>query len=384
MHLPAAHIRGTRIAFAGRLAAMTRREAYPAVRRLGATPTSNVSRRTALLIVGSRRLPIRPDGRVTRALERAEELRTEGADIAILSETRFLELIGWSDPAADATPKTYPAQQVAELVGITPDRLARWEQAGLVRSSEERYDFQDIVSLQNIAALVRGGARLETISRSLHGLTEVLPEVERPLAQLHIVLASPDEVLAQVGETLIAPDGQQYFAFDDAPDDDADTDRFTPGASVLPGHSAEELFEAALDLEDEDQLDAAAATYRRVMALQPDWADAYFNLGNVLGAAGRHEAAEEMFRLALAHDPDNELAWYNLADALQEQDRPELAVDALRHALQLRPDFADAHFNLASCLTQIGTREDAARHWRAYITLDPDSQWARIARRNLL
>ncbi len=376
-----------RIAFAGRLASMTRREAYAAVRRLGATPTSNVSRRTAMLIVGSRRLPIRADGRVTGALERAEELRESGADIHILSESRFLELIGLTDPAEPLEAKSFPAEQVAELVGVDADMLARWEQAGLIRSADGRYDFQDIVSLQNIAALVRNGARLETISQSLRGLTSVLPEVERPLAQLHIVLASPDEVLAHVGDNLIAPDGQQYFDFDE---DEAGANPVPPTADARAVHalhhpeSAEELFEAALDLEDDDALDAAAANYRRVIALQPDWADAYFNLGNVLGASGRHEAAEEMFRLTLAHDPENELAWYNLADSLQEQDRPDIAVDALRRAVALRPDFADAHFNLASCLTQIGTRAEAARHWRAYITLDPDSQWARIARRNLL
>jgi len=43
-------------------------------------------------------------------------------------------------------------------------------------------------------------------------------------------------------------------------------------------------------------------------------------------------------------------AWYNLSDLLDEQGRSQAAVDCLRHALEAAPDYADAMFNLALLL----------------------------------
>src|SRR5690606_30950180 len=75
-------------------------------------------------------------------------------------------------------------------------------------------DFQDIVSLQTVASLVRRGVKPDDIQRSLTNLADILPGTERPLAQLQIVAAEPGELLAQVGEALIAPDGQQMLPFE--------------------------------------------------------------------------------------------------------------------------------------------------------------------------
>jgi hypothetical protein len=49
----------------------------------------------------------------------------------------------------------------------------------------------------------------------------------------------------------------------------------------------------------------------------------------------------------------------------------------------MAPSFADAHFNLAVCLQKIGREEETSRHWKAFLKLDPNSQWAEVARRQL-
>jgi tetratricopeptide (TPR) repeat protein len=41
-------------------------------------------------------------------------------------------------------------------------------------------------------------------------------------------------------------------------------------------------------------------------------------------------------------------AWYNLSDLLDEQGRSEAAIDCLRKALRAAPAYIDAIFNLAS------------------------------------
>jgi tetratricopeptide (TPR) repeat protein len=42
-------------------------------------------------------------------------------------------------------------------------------------------------------------------------------------------------------------------------------------------------------------------------------------------------------------------AWYNLADLLDDQGLCEAAIECLRKALVVAPDYIDAVFNLARC-----------------------------------
>ncbi len=390
-----AGVRGERVAFTGRLASMTRREAHGAVKRAGGVAAGTVSRRTTLLVVGSRGLPILPDGRVTRSLERAETLRRDGAPIRIVGEDEFLAMLrgGGAGPSgAGAGGKSFELAKVAAAVGVEPATIERWEHLGLLRSHDGLYDFQDIVSLQSIAALVRSGARPDVIRRSLAGLSSVLPDVDRPLAQLKIVVASSGDLLAQIGGSLIDPQGQQHLDFDrrtaslrgDTALAEVKPEAFASGAepASLPD-DPDECFERALLAEEEERHEDAAALYRRAIGLAPGWAEAHFNLANVLRVLERDEGAEEVCRLALSLDPTNELAWYNLADLQEEDGRLEEAAASLRAALRACPSFPDAHFNLASVLERLGDRRAARRHWSAYVRLDPDSEWAAIARDHL-
>jgi tetratricopeptide (TPR) repeat protein len=51
-----------------------------------------------------------------------------------------------------------------------------------------------------------------------------------------------------------------------------------------------------------------------------------FNLGNMLRANGRKAEAEAALRAATRADPTFAEAWYNLSDLLDQQGRPEAAI----------------------------------------------------------
>jgi tetratricopeptide (TPR) repeat protein len=68
---------------------------------------------------------------------------------------------------------------------------------------------------------------------------------------------------------------------------------------------------------------------------------------------------------------------------LYERGQVSEAIDSFERALASDPSFADAHFNLAMALHESGLVARAREHWEAYLKLDPESQWAEIARRHL-
>src|SRR5690242_396414 len=96
------------VAFTGRLACMTRAEAFELVRQRGGTPSEAVTKRTQVLIVGELGWPLLDDGRPSNKLSRATTL-----GIPIGSERRFREWVGKS--ASDRDQKTYSADQLAAL-----------------------------------------------------------------------------------------------------------------------------------------------------------------------------------------------------------------------------------------------------------------------------
>ncbi len=375
-------LRFARVAFTGRLASMTRREAQAIVRAAGGMPVSSVSHRTSLLVVGMDGWPLLADATVSRKLQQAETLERSGCRIRIVSEADFLEFAGLGERRPELR-KSYPAQHVCELLGLDERTLRRWELFGLIRSHEELYDFQDIVSLQTIAGLIARGVEPATIARSIRGLASVLPGTERPLAQLALVSDHPGELLAELGGQRVAPDGQLMLCYDRAGDGATGVLSGRFGADAAGSATSDDWFERGQALEDEERLEEAQQAYREAVARQSHFPEAHFNLGNVLRGMDRLEGAEERYRMAVAQDPSMEVAWYNLADLLEEDERLDDAIGCLQRALAVSPAFADAHYNLAGLLDRAGRAVDAAVHWEAYLKLDPDSEWAQEARNRL-
>ena len=366
-------LKNARVTFTGKLASMPRREAHRAVIDAGGEPSNQVSRRTSLLVVGLEGWPLLPDGTISNKLRRAEELRGQGAEIRVASEVHFLELLGLEEPASRVE-KTYRAEQICDMVDISPDTLRRWELLSLIESHEGLYDYQDIVSLRTIADLVQDGVRPEVIASNLRRLRSVLPHVDRPLAQLKIVTEGPDSLLAEIGDICLTSDGQLTLDYDDKAAE--------PPIALSRQHdlTAAEWLEQGCEAEEHDRFDQAEHAFRKAIVLEPYCAEAYFNLGNVLREQNRLDASAESFRTANAHDPSFALAHYNLADVLEDQGKLSEAIQALHAAIKVSPAFGDAHFNLAHLYEQAGRQSEARHHWTAYLKLDPNSEYAEAAR----
>jgi tetratricopeptide (TPR) repeat protein len=375
--MEAPSLKQAKVTFTGKTASMTREEAYELVRQAGGEPTHIVSRYTTFVVVGMEGWPLLADGRISNKLKRAEELIRRGHGIRIISEQTFLELTGRKSYHQPLFQKTYRSEEVCKLLKLSTETLQRWEQFGLIRSQDGLYDFQDLVSLRTITELVNRGVRTETIGKSLRALESILPNTDRPLAQLKIVVENPKALLVELGDHLIAPNGQLLINFEPRVRKE--------GTLVAMSEQAtgDEWFEFGQSCEEDENYPEAADAYRKAVTLEPDFPEAHFNLGNVLRVMGQHQAAAQAYRQAIARDPQMATAWYNLADVQEELGEIQSAVRSLQKALEACSNYADAHFNLALCYEKLEQKREANRHWTAYIKLDPTSQWAKIARRHL-
>ena len=344
------------VAFTGRLACMTRAEAFEVVRQRGGTPSQTVTKGTKLLIVGELGWPLLDDGRPSNKLSRASAF-----GIPVASERRFLEWIGKAVP--DDVNKTYSVNQLAALSKLSGDLILKLAQLGLLDERSGRFGFRDLASARQIAKLLADGVRLSEIIHAVGQIRKWLPDVGLANVRLHAGPHYSLEVEQPGGRT--DKNGQFVLA--------VDTSR----------HNLDDLFEQAQSAEEVGDIAEAARLYRTLMKSDPTDASAPFNLGNMLRADGRNVEAEAALRTATRVDPKFSDAWYNLSDLLDEQGRTEAAIECLRTTLRVAPDYADAMFNLALLLQRTNRYAEAADCWRRYLATDCQSEWAKRARRSL-
>jgi tetratricopeptide (TPR) repeat protein len=261
------------------------------------------------------------------------------------------------------------------------------------------FDFQEVATARRLAELLAAGARPEQIEQQLEQLARLVPDIERPLAQLSVIVQGRAILLRQ-GEGLIDTGGQMRLNFRD--DDDLSAAAADPSASdgeserpvLLPigrwlsqrsGDLPEpsELLALAGDLEDSGQMEEAMEMYRVALVAHGPRADVCFRLAELLYLQGDTSGARERYLMTLELDEDYVEARANLGCVLAETGQAELAIAAFEGALSSHPDYPDAHYHLARLLDDLGRFGEAEGHWREFVELAPESPWAEEARTRL-
>ena len=428
---------GLRVAIVGRLASMSRRDAHKLLRGHGAVPVEASDEDVKLLVVGEAGGGLAAVDELAGAGPAAERLRQaiDSGRVSAWSETQLWQRLGLIEEETAAR-RLYTPAMLADLVGVPLSVVRRWHRRGLIRPLREvcrlpYFDFQEVVTARKLAALLAAGMSPQTIERQLTALAKLVPNVERPLAQLSIILRDKD-LLLRAGGGLVDASGQMYMDFDQPLEDEAadswphatlplaaafppaHSEAFTtpmcespqempplaasaqPPASrggllssdptaqpaFCPASSAS-LCQLAMALEDEERLAEAADAYRAAMAAGGPTTEMCFRLAEVLYRMGCLEAACERYYVTLELDEEFVEARANLGCVLAESGRLELAAAAFEGALRFHPDYADAHYHLAQVLNELGRDEEAQTHYRRFLELAPASPWAATARQRV-
>jgi Flp pilus assembly protein TadD len=125
------------------------------------------------------------------------------------------------------------------------------------------------------------------------------------------------------------------------------------------------------------RMEEAEPFYQRAVALDPDFKEAWMNLGLVLLARGRPDEALSCQRQALRLDPDSADAQNNLGMVHYAQGHIAEAESCFRTALRLRPDHANATLNLGSTRQILNHAGEADRLFRRALTLGVDETRAK-------
>lgn len=380
-------LKGRRVAFAGKLAGMNRREAQDLVRQHGGVPVERVDDDPQWIVIGEAELPL---GDVADWFERHDDCRraAESGKCRVITETQLWQELGFVEGERNVH-RLYTPAMLADLLGVSVAVVRRWHRRGLIVPAREvrrlpYFDFQEVATARRLAEMVAAGNTPQQIEKKLAELRKLVPGVERPLAQLSVLLEGKQLLLRQ-GDGLIEPGGQYRFDFELPPADDSPPAAlpFALGPAEGGPVSPDELRAWAAQKDDEGQLEMAAELYRASLVAGGPHAETCFALAELLYRLGDLSAARERYYMAIELDENYVEARSNLGCVLAETGQMELAVAAFEGALAYHRDYPDVHYHLARTLDDLGRRDEADLHWRIFIELSADSPWATAALQRL-
>ena len=116
----------------------------------------------------------------------------------------------------------------------------------------------------------------------------------------------------------------------------------------------------------------ASKMFENAISLNPDYAEAYYNLGVILKQDGQFNTAVGYYKRAIVLLPDYADAHNNLGNTLRELGENDDAIKCYKNVIAINPNYSQAHFNLGSILRELGKLEAAKKSFEAALKINPD------------
>lgn len=270
-------------------------------------------------------------------------------------------------------------RQVRSLYpGITENHLRYLEKWGLLRHQSHvprelrQYTFPDIQAIKQVAAELERGTPLRLILRALAAERQGQLQLD-----FQEGIASSDAPRAKVVALDQHRARREALAARTARDASVPYPLADPQSALAAKYFVEG---SRLDDGEEQNMEKAAAAYRKALIIDPDLVPAIVNLANIHYARDELIEAQALYERAIGLEADCFEAHFNLGNILHDLGRFDRALLCYRDAVALNPSYADAHFYLAVTLEKTGHSPEAKPHWKAYQDLAPEGEWIELAK----
>ncbi len=95
-------------------------------------------------------------------------------------------------------------------------------------------------------------------------------------------------------------------------------------------------------------------------------------MGSALRETGNFREAINYYKRAIALNPSYTDAYYNLALVLQDKDRLDEALDYCQRVVSLKPEFVDGHYSQGFILRRLGRLQEAIACYERAIQREPN------------
>ena len=99
--------------------------------------------------------------------------------------------------------------------------------------------------------------------------------------------------------------------------------------------------------------DQSLKALKKVIELNPNYVDAYYNIGVVLNDQGKIDKAIEAYQRCISLFPNYTDSYINMGQGLRAQGKHEKALEAFITAESIKPDHPEAYFNIGATLKGI-------------------------------
>ena len=254
--------------------------------------------------------------------------------------------------------------------------------------------------MRRLQEMLKTGIPRDRIEQSLSGLRQLLPSVDRPLAQLEILARDSRVVFRDENGLVEARTGQRVLDFEPQPScesaglsselpGDSEETESSDGPSTIPipafgvvaesnpsSWNAEEWFDHGCGLLGDDEVSEAVEAFRMALMSCPDDAEIHFYLASALYRKGNVDGALERYHVAVELDHEYIEAWTQLGCLRFEMGQSQAAIEAFDIALTCHAEYPDAVYHKATALSEMGRADEAIVLWKKYLEFDQDGPWA--------
>ena len=136
--------------------------------------------------------------------------------------------------------------------------------------------------------------------------------------------------------------------------------------------AAEGWFQKGYNAGMNGEYNAEISLYLKAIELNPDYANAYINLGIAYGKQDNYTKAIQIWEKTIELNPDDANAYINLGIAYGEQNNYTKAIQSYEKALELKPDGMNTYVKLGIAYGEQNNYTKAIQSYEKAIELKPD------------